>query len=144
MLSLVAIDQRDAVTTQRELGTEHVHRGGTTDLAPGIAISDGVVRSIGTDHQALACSGDYVGRDGNQLVELQNTLDLLQQTLEQPEVGVTGADDRGNRQRIGERIWAECHPKLFCMAGDDGANLVGAECPELMHEADARVELRVT
>jgi hypothetical protein len=112
---------------------------GDPGLAPGIASS----RSIGTDHQALACSGDYIRCDDDQPVELENALDLLQQALKETEVAIDGADDRGDRQRIGERFGSERHPELFRMAGHDGTNLVGAECPELLHEADARVELWV-
>ena len=97
--------------------------------------------SLGRPDDEGASGGfDDVVSDGLQLVDLQDAFDLGEESLEEAEVAAGDAADRGDGLGVGEVVGVERLAEGAPVALEDEEQLVGAQGPVLMGEADATVE----
>jgi hypothetical protein len=95
------------------------------------------------DDEAFAGGLDDLARDCREIVDLKDPPNLGEEAVDQAEVAVGDPGDGGDRLGVGEVLGGEFKAECAPVVGEDEAELVGAERPELVSEADAAVELRV-
>ena len=96
------------------------------------------------DHQPFAGHCHYLRGDRRQLIDLDDTLDLCEQSLDQSEVATRDARDCGHHVAVSGTARLKAQAELVPMPLNYGVQFLTAQRPEVMHEADARVQLRVS
>lgn len=99
--------------------------------------------SGGADDEGAGGGFDDVVGDGVELVDLQDALDLREEPLQQSEVPAGDAGDGSDGLRVGEVLGVEGLAQGAPVALEDEQQLVRAQGPVLVGEADTTVELRV-
>ena len=92
------------------------------------------------DHQAFAGHGHDIGRDRRQLIDLDDTFDLSEESLGQSEVASREARDRRQDLVIGGAAHLEPQAELVRVPLNDDLEFVPAQRPEVMHETHTRVQ----
>jgi hypothetical protein len=94
------------------------------------------------DDEAFAGGFDDLARDRGEVVDFEDALDLGEEAVDEAEVAVGDSGDGGDRFGVGEVLGGELKAERLPVVGEDEAQLVGAQRPVLVGEADAAVEPR--
>jgi long-chain acyl-CoA synthetase len=107
-----------------------------------VALPCGVCRSLAVffdrsvslvaDDEDAGCGFDYVVGDGVELVDLQYTVDLGEESFEESEVAAGDAFDGGDRLRVGEVVRVEDLAESFPMAVEDEQEFFASEGPVMV------------
>ena len=88
--------------------------------------------SLVTDDEDAGGGFDDVVRDGVQLVDLEDAVDLREESFEEPEIAAGDALDGCDRLRVGEVVRVEGLTESFPMAVEDEQEFVASQGPVLM------------
>lgn len=97
---------------------------------------------VADDEGAAGGLHDVAGDDG-QVVDLHDSFDLDEQAVDESEVAAGDAADGGDGLGVGEVGEVQGEAELVPVTAQDECELVVAERPLLVGEADAAVELGV-
>lgn len=95
------------------------------------------------DHEDAGGGFDDVIGDGLEFVNLQDAIDLGEESFEEAEVAASDAFDRGDRLGVREALGIEGPAQAFPVAVEDEEKFVAAEGTVAVGEAEAAVELGV-
>ena len=97
----------------------------------------------GADDEALAGGFDHLRGDLTEPIDLQDAIDLGEEPLDEAEVPAGEPDSQGQGGGIVGVVRVADQAEVLPLAGEDEVQLLAAEWPELVDEADPRVELGV-
>lgn len=95
------------------------------------------------DNENAGCGFDDVVRDGFELVDLEHTSDLGEESFEEAKVAARDAFDCGDGLSIGEVVGVEGSAEAFPVAVEDEEEFVAAEGAVVVGEAESAVQLGV-
>lgn len=93
--------------------------------------------------QALPCCFHYIFRHGVYVVDLQNTLDLHQETVNHAKVASCNAHNRGESFLVGKIIHADMYAQMIPALFEEPSRPVLREHMKLMYKSHARIQLGV-